>query len=86
MRALADRLLAMGERFEQGLDEIVGTYLKAPPTASASSKRLLRHAFDSSLEEALGESAEALRECLASPEAAAARRAWDEREAGRAGR
>jgi enoyl-CoA hydratase/carnithine racemase len=75
--------LVPSERFEQGLDEIVGSYLKAPPTASASSKRLLRRAFDSSLEEALGESSQALRECLASPEAAAARRAWAERKGGR---
>jgi enoyl-CoA hydratase/carnithine racemase len=78
--------LVPAERFEAGLDEIVGTYLKAPPTASAHSKRLLRHALDSTLEEALQDTGEALRVCLASPEAAAARRAWGERKAGRAGR
>jgi enoyl-CoA hydratase/carnithine racemase len=78
--------LVPSERFEVGLGDILDTYLKAPPTASAGSKRLLRRSFDSTLHEALQESGAVLAECLASPEAATARQAWSKRQADRAAR
>jgi enoyl-CoA hydratase/carnithine racemase len=67
------------ERFEDELAAVVERYLRAPRAASVSSKRLLRRAFEGTFDEVYQESLPLLRECLASPEVAAARRAWSER-------
>jgi enoyl-CoA hydratase/carnithine racemase len=71
--------LAPTERFEAELDEVLKKYLAAPPTTNKASKRLLRHAFESSFEAVYQESLPLMAECLASPEVAAACEAWRRR-------
>jgi enoyl-CoA hydratase/carnithine racemase len=73
------------ERFEAGLAQVLELYLKAPRTASFASKRLLQRSFEGSFETAYYESQSLLRECLASPEVAAAKEAWRQRRAVRLG-
>jgi enoyl-CoA hydratase/carnithine racemase len=75
--------LVPAEHFEAGLAEVLELYLKAPHTACIASKRLMQHAFEASFETAYRESVPLLAECLASPEVAAAKEAWQQRRAAR---
>ena len=79
---LVDYLVPAG-RFQAGLDEILQTYLAAPRAASIGSKRLLARAYDASFEAVYEESLPLLRNCLTSPEVAAAAEAWPRRRAER---
>ena len=71
--------LAPAERFDDELRTVLERYLRAPRAASVSSKRLMRRAFEGTFDEVYAESLPLLRECLASPEVAAAREAWQQR-------
>lgn len=71
--------LVPAELFEPRLEEILGTYLGAPRAASISSKRLMQRSFTGSFDTVYQESLPLLRECLASPEVAAAREARRQR-------
>jgi enoyl-CoA hydratase len=68
--------LAPAERFDAEVADVVQQYLAAPPTAAIATKRLIRRALDTSFDTIYEESRRLLAECLASPEAAAARAAW----------
>ena len=68
--------LAPAERFDAGVADVVQQYLAAPPTAAIATKHLIRRALDTSFDTIYEESRRLLAECLASPEAAAARAAW----------
>ncbi len=67
------------ERWQAGLEEIIHTHLSTPRTAAIASKRLLARAYDAPIETVYEESRPLLRECLASPEVAAAAEAWGRR-------
>ena len=71
--------LVPAERFGEGVAEVLATYLDAPRTASAASKRLMGRAFDAPFETVYRESLPLLAECLASPEVESAREAWRRR-------
>jgi enoyl-CoA hydratase/carnithine racemase len=90
----ADEALRLGlvdyvvpsEDFGARVAALVDQYLQAPRAASAASKRLMASAFERSFEEAYAASLPLLADCLASPEVAAAKAAWQRRrdERGRA--
>jgi enoyl-CoA hydratase/carnithine racemase len=71
--------LVPAERFDMGVADVVRQYLAAPATAAIATKRLIRRALDMSFDMIYAESRQLLAECLASPEAAAARAAWCQR-------
>jgi len=71
--------LAPAERFDAEVADVVQQYLAAPPTAALATKRLIRRALDASFDAIYEESRQLLVECLASPEAAAARATWRQR-------
>jgi len=76
--------LLPAEQFEAGLADLLDIYVRAPRTAAMGSKRLLRRAFDTTLDDAIQETGPLIAACLASPEAAAAQLAWRRRKAERA--
>ena len=67
------------ERFADGVAELLAGYLRAPHTALIASKRLTARPLEAPLETVYEEALPLLAECLASPEAAAARKAWQRR-------
>jgi enoyl-CoA hydratase len=71
--------LAPVDNVDAGVAAVVQQYLAAPPTAAMGAKRLIRRALDTSFDAIYEESRQLLAECLASPEAAAARAAWRQR-------
>jgi enoyl-CoA hydratase/3-hydroxyacyl-CoA dehydrogenase len=71
--------LTPAERFDAGVADVVERYLAAPAAAARATKRLIRRALDTSFDAIYEESRQLLAECLASPEAAAARLAWRQR-------
>ena len=79
----ADEALRMGlvdyvapaAQFQAHLDGILRTYLAAPRAAVVGSKRLMRHAFDASWQDAYDASLPLLRACLASADVTEAREA-----------
>jgi enoyl-CoA hydratase/carnithine racemase len=77
--------LVPAERFGEGVAEVLTTYLDAPRTASAASKRLMGRALDAPFETVYRESLPLLAECLASPDVESAREAWRRRGAERHG-
>ncbi|HEX2186405.1 MAG TPA: enoyl-CoA hydratase/isomerase family protein, partial [Chloroflexota bacterium] len=79
---LVDHLVP-AERFEAGTAEVLQTYLQVPRMAARASKRLLRRAFEAPLDILAAEALPLLDECLASPDATLARKAWRERRAAR---
>ena len=81
---LVDHLVP-AERFEEGVAEVLATYLDAPRTASAASKRLMGRALDAPFETVYRESLPLLAECLASSDVESARAAWLRRSAERHG-
>jgi enoyl-CoA hydratase/carnithine racemase len=68
--------LVPASNFDAELTKILERYLAAPPTAAIFSKRLMKQAFETSFEPVYEESRQALKACLASPEAKAAGKAW----------
>jgi enoyl-CoA hydratase/carnithine racemase len=68
--------LAPVDDFDAGVADVVQQYLAAPATAAIAAKRLIRRALATSFDTIYEESRQLLAECLASPEAAAARAAW----------
>jgi enoyl-CoA hydratase/carnithine racemase len=79
---LVDHLVP-AERFADGVEALVAGYVAAPHTATIASKRLTARALEAPLETVYQEALPLLAECLASPEAAAAREAWRERRTSR---
>ena len=71
---LVDYVLPV-EQFDSGLERILQRYLAAPRAAVVGSKRLMRHAFSGSHEEAYELSLPLLQACLDSADVAAAREA-----------
>jgi enoyl-CoA hydratase/carnithine racemase len=67
------------EDFDAGVAAVLEIYLAAPRTAAAASKRLMARAFDAPLETVYEEALPLLRDCLASPELAAASERWRRR-------
>src|SRR5215212_4019537 len=72
------------DRFGEETAAVVETYLKVPHTAAMASKRLLRRSFEVPLATLEADLVPMMADCLDSPEAAAAARAWEERRAERA--
>ena len=68
--------LAPADDFAAEVAGVVQRYLAAPTTATVAAKRMIRRALDTSFDTIYEESRRLLVECLASPEAAAAREAW----------
>jgi enoyl-CoA hydratase/carnithine racemase len=79
---LVDHLLP-ADNFEAGLADLLQQYLAAPATAAIAAKRLLRQAFEPPFEAIYETSRQLIAECLVSPEAAAAKAAWLQRQARR---
>jgi enoyl-CoA hydratase/carnithine racemase len=77
---LVDYVLPV-EQFESGLERILQSYLAAPRAAVVGSKRLMRHAFSGTVEDAYELSVPLLQACLDSADVAAAREAWRRRRA-----
>lgn len=65
--------------FAEQTDRLVTTYLAAPATAAIASKRLLAQSLTGTFEQVYEASLPLLRDCLNSPEAAAAAEAWRRR-------
>jgi enoyl-CoA hydratase/carnithine racemase len=76
---LVDHLVPLAE-----VDEVIETYLKAPPTAAAASKYLMRMSFERPLESLVEEERRLFAACLTSPDNTAAIEAWSQRRAARA--
>ena len=68
--------LVPAERFEEGLEEIVATYLALPRVASIASKRLMDRAFEASFDEVFQASIPLMADCLASADVEQAGRVW----------
>ena len=81
---LVDYVLPAAQ-FQARLDSILRMYLAAPRAAVVGSKRLMRHAFDTTWQDAYDASLPLLRACLASAEVAEAREARRRSRAERAG-
>jgi enoyl-CoA hydratase/carnithine racemase len=79
---LVDHLVPAAD-FDAGVAALAERYLQAPPAASAASKRLMASAFERPFEEAYAASLPLLADCLAAPEVAAAKAAWQRRRAAR---
>jgi enoyl-CoA hydratase/carnithine racemase len=81
---LVDYVVPVAE-FESGLERILQRYLRAPRAAVVGSKRLMRHAFTSTWQDAYEESLPLLARCLESEDVAAARQARRHQRATRQG-
>lgn len=71
------------ERFAAGTAAVAETFLRVPGAAAGASKRLLGRAFEAPLEALEAEMLPLMRDCLSSPDAAAAVAAWQQRRAAR---
>ena len=77
--------VAPADQFEARVEDILGRYLAAPRAAVVGSKRLMRHAFDATWQEAYDASLPLLQACLASADVAEAREARRRARAERSG-
>jgi hypothetical protein len=75
--------LVQAESFEEGLAEVLETYLAAPSTATIASKRLMAQAFNEPFENVYERSLPLLADCLNSPDVDAASQVWHRRRAKR---
>lgn len=74
------------DRFEEGVQTTVQKLLDIPTAAALHAKHLMRQSFERPFDDVLAESVERLKDCLRSPEVAAASERWQERQRSRRAR